>query len=217
MQNIVHPLKHNLDTKVVLPIANVLEVHTILDKIDGDEEFAKSVEKLEKLFEGLDMLPSPRLMTSHLPAYLLPKEIWTVGPKLIHISRDVKYIAVSFYHMIRNRIVFPFKGSAHEFSHSLYNDYINSAPYHRHVQSFRQLHHLDHLLLITNKELSANTLAFVKHVSEFLDCTSNDKELHQLIEHTSFKKMQRNLRMLPSFKIKPDSDSLFMFLGINLS
>ncbi|XP_055313225.1 uncharacterized protein LOC129574785 [Sitodiplosis mosellana] len=115
-------------------------------------------------------LPSPRLMKSHLPAYLLPKEIWTVRTKLIHISRDVKDVAVSFYHYACNRYPF-YKVSAHDLFHSFYNDYIVFGPYHQHVQSYRQLHHLDHLLLMTYEELSENTLACAKRVSEFLGCT----------------------------------------------
>ncbi|XP_055312944.1 sulfotransferase 1C2-like [Sitodiplosis mosellana] len=199
IQNIVYPLKNNLDSTIFSPLNNFLEIHSILDNIDGDEEFAKFIERREKLFEELDTLPSPRLMKSHLPAYLLPKEIWTVRPKLIHMSRDVKDVAVSHYHMCRNSIFLPYKGSAHEFFHSFYNDYFVWGPYHQHVQSFRQLHHLDHLLLMTYEELSANTLASVKRLSEFLGCKYSDEDLHQLIEQASFEKMQRKLTTIPGF------------------
>lgn len=107
MQNIVHPLKNNLDFTIVLPIDNVFEVHTTIDKIDGDEEFVKFVELREKRFEELDTIPSPRLIKSHLlsPAYLLPKELWTVRPKLIHMNRDIKDIAVSYYHIIVSTMI----------------------------------------------------------------------------------------------------------------
>lgn len=199
MQNIVHPLKNNLDFTIVLPIDNVLEVHTTIDKIDGDEEFAKFVEFREKCFEELDTIPSPRLIKSHLPAYLLPKELWTVRPKLIHMNRDVKDIAVSYYHM--SRYIRPFyTGNAHDYFHSFYNDYIILSPYHQHVQSFRQLKQLDHLIFMTYEELSKNTLSSVKRVSEFLECTYNDEELHQLIEHISFERMRDKIIFKPTNK-----------------
>lgn len=197
-------MKKHLDTTIVFPNTNILEMHTALDRIDGGEEYSKYVDQLEKQFEEFDSLPSPRLMKSHLPAFLLPKQIWTVRPKVIHMCRDVKDVAVSYYHMCCNDTFSPYKGSAQDLFDTFYNDYIVWGPYHEHVQSYLQLHQLDHLLLMTYEEMKAKTFAAVKKVNKFLECTFSDEKLYQLIDQASFEKMQGRLTKMiiyqPEFK-----------------
>jgi hypothetical protein len=40
-----------------------------------------------------------------LPASLLPEQIWEKKPKIIHVSRNPKDVAVSFYHWMK--LMFP--------------------------------------------------------------------------------------------------------------
>lgn len=53
---------------------------------------------------------------------------------------------------------------------------------------------------MTYEELSKNTLSSVKRVSEFLECTYNDEELHQLIEHILFERMREKIIFKPTNK-----------------
>lgn len=48
-----------------------------------------------KVFKTFDDLDCPRTLKTHLPVQLLPDEVWTKTPKVIHMSRDVKDVAVS--------------------------------------------------------------------------------------------------------------------------
>ncbi|XP_049943332.1 luciferin sulfotransferase-like [Schistocerca serialis cubense] len=42
--------------------------------------------------------PPPRLIKSHLPPVLLPKQLWTVKPKIVYVCRNPKDTAISYYH-----------------------------------------------------------------------------------------------------------------------
>lgn len=122
------------------------------------------------MIDALDALPSPRMIKSHLPAYLLPKELWTVQPKIIYTSRDAKDVAISSYHMRRNNVV-PYTGTMSEFFADFYEDTMMFGPFYEHISSFHQLRHLDHLLLMTYEAMIANTFESIKCVSEFLECS----------------------------------------------
>nr|CAD7266351.1 unnamed protein product [Timema shepardi] len=50
------------------------------------------------VFEYIDQIKSPRLIKTHLPIELLPKEVWTKKPKIIYVSRNPKDVSISFYH-----------------------------------------------------------------------------------------------------------------------
>lgn len=204
MHNIVCQLKNNLNFTgdLVHPHTNYFEGPVLFDQADGDDEYKSFGREMDKTIDALDALPSPRLIKSHLPAILLPHEIWTVKPKLIYMSRDAKDVAVSCYHMMRN-IMVKYKGSSSDFYHTFFNDYMTYGPFYEHIQSYTQLRHLDHLLLMTYEELSADTFACVKRVADFLNCSYSEEELHKLVDFVSFKKMRDKI----DFASKDASDA----------
>lgn len=160
---------------------------------DGDDvEITKYVQQKDKMIDELDALPSPRMIKSHLPAYLLPRQIWTVKPKLIYIIRNPKDAAVSYYHMARNNLI-PNNGTMSEFLEYFRNDLVIFGPYHQHFSSYNQLQHLKHLLILTYEDLSTNTFENIKKISEFLECSYSDDQLKQLIDYVSFGKMKNKV------------------------
>jgi hypothetical protein len=54
----------------------------------------------------LDNIPSPRPLNTHLPYRWLPKQHIENGGKIVHVLRNPKDVAVSFYHHARNTTEF---------------------------------------------------------------------------------------------------------------
>lgn len=50
-----------------------------------------------QLLEDIDRLPSPRILHSHKPFRFLPLQIKEQRPKIVHIYRNPKSVAVSNY------------------------------------------------------------------------------------------------------------------------
>ena len=71
-----------------------LQSHPLLRRRETDH--SDSVSK-----PVIDLLPSPRLMDSHLPYHLIPKgKDDTTKCKYIYIARNPKDVAVSLYHLL---------------------------------------------------------------------------------------------------------------------
>jgi len=197
-QNVLDQLKiKKLDftADFVQPAGGYLESAILIEKVDGEEEIAKSVELWDKYIDELDAAPSPRMIKSHLPAYLLPKEVWSVKPKMIHTDRNAKDVAVSLFHMRGNYALTTYKGTISEFLEIFRSDFDIFTPYYEHIASYHQLRHLKHLLFLTYEEMSKDTFETVKRVSEFLECSYSDEQLQQVIEHVSFKKMREKVSL----------------------
>lgn len=196
MSNIVNTLKNNLNFQAdfIMSAYNLLEASILVENVEGDEEINKKVEKIEKMFDEIDKCPSPRLIKSHLPAYLLPKAVWTVQPKIIYMSRDVRDVAVSLLHMLRNNF-YEYSGTDHEFYQTFRSNCSTFAPFYGHIQSFRQLFHLNYVMHMTYEQMSLNVFESVKNVSAFLECKYNDEQLNQVIEHVSFEKMREKIKL----------------------
>lgn len=202
IQNIVWQLKNNLDfsANYLNPVERFLE-RTVSYDLTADEdirtfhdenEYNELHNNLDQYLEEYEKQDSPRLFKSHLPAHLLPKDIWTVKPKVIYVYRDAKDVAISMYHMFRNLKTDQYGGTLEEFCDLFLDDMVIYAPFNAHVNGFRQLDHFDHVLLINYEEMSVDPVAGIKKISEFLECSYSDDQLKQLTEHASFHNMRNN-------------------------
>lgn len=64
--------------------------------------------------------PRPRCIKSHLPPELLPKQIWTVKPKVVYVARNPKDAVVSYYH--HHRLWNGYQGTFEHFFQAFIND-----------------------------------------------------------------------------------------------
>lgn len=158
-------------------------------------------------YDDLDKMPSPRLIKSHLPLYLLPKELWTVRPKIIYTSRNPKDIAVSLFHFA-NAIRGTNSPREHYFELCL-NEISLLSPIHAHVLSFWELRNLDHVLFSKYEDLLADTFGNVKRISEFLGRSSSDQEIKNLVDHVSFKNMKSKIDMVALDGTKMEESTAF--------
>ena len=73
-----------------------LESHPLLRRPEPDRSESSPVSK-----PVIDLLPSPRLLDSHLPYHLIPKgKDDSTKCKYIYIARNPKDVAVSLYHFL---------------------------------------------------------------------------------------------------------------------
>lgn len=195
MHNIVYRIKNSLDYG---SIAEALE-HQYFEK-DANLSDGNFIERLQYL----DNVPSPRIFKTHLPAFLLPKELWTVKPKIIYTARNPKDTALSGYHMMRNGIN-PFTGTIDDFSNGFLNEFEYYNPFFDHIRGFLQLRQLDHVLFTVYEDLLSDQFNGIKRVSDFLESAYSDERLLKLTENVSFKKMRNEF---PSFLAPEDKSKM---------
>lgn len=193
--NIVWQLRHNIDLSAELLTAADLYLerpifYDFTEENRHDDNFRRVVVDMEGYLERFDNDASPRVFKSHLLPHLLPKAIWTVKPKIVYIYRDPKDAVVSMFHMFRNNSRTRYEGTMNDFLDAFLNGYVMYGPYHDHVNSFQQLKHLDHILLLKYEDMIANPFNGIKRISDFLECSYSDEQLKQLTEHLSFHSMR---------------------------
>lgn len=194
MSDIVWLLKNNLDFETNNKIRlneRVLYLESKLIFNDGyDEQAAILINELNRRLDVVNTAKSPRIIKSHLHVNLLPKQIWTVKPKIIYVSRNVKDVAVSWYHHFRN--IQGYEGDFNDFMDAFLAHHIIYAPYHDHVQNYLKLKNEENVFFTTYEEIQADSFDVVKRVSEFFGENYSDEQLKRLCEHVSFDKMKLN-------------------------
>lgn len=195
--NIVHQLQHNLDfTMDIYPPYKLLERSLIFDVNDANKDdavYRAAIDDIHNDFDEFDGQASPRLLKTHLPAPLLPVDVWRKKPKMIYIYRDAKDTVISMYHMFCNHRLLQYRGTMEDFFDIFLNDRIIFGPFYEHINSYRQLRNqCNHLLLISYEDMVANPFGAIKQISEFLNYAYSDQQLKQLTKHLSFENMRKN-------------------------
>ncbi|XP_023301671.2 sulfotransferase 1 family member D1 [Lucilia cuprina] len=135
-------------------------------------------------------LKSPRLLKSHLPAMLLPQQIWTKKPKVIYVFRNPKDAAVSYFHHWRGMV--GYKGSKEDFVQSYIDGHVNFNPFWPHVLDFWQMRSSSHVLFTSYERMKGNLSEVIKEVCQFLNKEITPAQLSSLVEHLSFDNMKNN-------------------------
>uniref|UniRef100_A0A8W7PIU2 Sulfotransferase domain-containing protein n=1 Tax=Anopheles coluzzii TaxID=1518534 RepID=A0A8W7PIU2_ANOCL len=170
--------------------AHVIEYHELQD---CDNILYLSVSLIHPTdtssFERAKNTPRPRFIKTHLPVSMLPKRYWEVKPKTIHIRRNPKSVAVSYFFHSQG---IHYRGSMDTFLRSFVREHQFYSPYHAHVIEYHELQDCDNILYLSFEEMKHYLPSVVRKVCEFFGKTYSKPELELLYQHLSFKSMRDN-------------------------
>lgn len=141
-----------------------------------------------KFAHSLEEMKSPRLMKSHLPVQLLPDEIWKKKPKLFHISRQVKDVAVSQYHLLLSSYSVDF--TFEDYLEDFLADNVIYSPYRENLWNYLNLPDYENILYLTYEEMSADLDGTIQKVSKFLGKFVSDENAEKIKDYLKFENMK---------------------------
>ncbi|XP_056016817.1 sulfotransferase 2A8-like [Ostrea edulis] len=143
----------------------------------------------------LQVMPSPRVMTSHLPYRCLPKEHITNRGKIIRIIRNSKDVEVSAFHH------FNIDPTVKDYVCPEWSEFLDDF-LHRQICYGRwfdieleweqaALVNPENILTLYYKELKTNGLQTIRCLADFLGIPNNSKFLQAVYEKGSFDEVQK--------------------------
>ncbi|XP_014239915.1 sulfotransferase family cytosolic 1B member 1-like [Cimex lectularius] len=170
----------------------LLELTALLgnDKGSWKEAIGNSVEQVENT-------KSPRFIKTHLPRSLLPKQLFTVKPKIIYVTRNAKDMCVSYFHY--TNLLHDYHGSFDEFCDLFLAGKAPIGPYWDHVLAFWEMRDEPNVLFLKYEEMKKDHKAVIRKTANFLEKPLTEEQVVELEEHLSFKKMREN----PAINLDP--------------
>ncbi|XP_002735811.1 sulfotransferase 1A1-like [Saccoglossus kowalevskii] len=149
---------------------------------------------------------SPRLIKSHLPYELFPKQALRTGTKVIYIARNPKDVVTSSYHWL-GRTNLPRENVTREGHLKNFIDGIlPGTPWVNHVAGWRKHSDDENVFYVTYEDMVKETKTTVRAITEFLGRSLPDSQLENAIVNTSID----NLRNNPTSAFRIDIDESFM-------
>ncbi|XP_046353754.2 sulfotransferase 1B1-like [Haliotis rufescens] len=156
----------------------------------------KETRMMEAIFkDGIDAIPTPRVLNSHLPLRMLPKQIVEKKVKCIQIVRNPKDVCVSYFNHYRDMVQpFGFEGDFAEFTEAFltgklcygsYSDYLLT--WKAELEGSPAVPVLD----LVYEDMKHDPVKSVKDVARFLGVTATDMFCEEVAHACSFKKMKQ--------------------------
>ena len=159
-------------------------VHRAVPWIESTLRFELSIEEINKM-------PSPRCFMSHNPYHLMAGGPPHTSPaKYIHISRNPKDNAVSFYHMMRMVILMKYSGSWDEYYQLYTGGYAVFGSWFDHVLEWWKHRDADNILFLKYEDMKRDHRGAVTKMAEFMGYNLEVEVIDTIVEKSTFQHMK---------------------------
>lgn len=139
---------------------------------------------------NFEEVPSPRLIKTHLPMQLLPKEIWTKNPKIIYVVRDPRDAFVSSFHQIQ----FFLGSNSVPNIEAFVKELMDYSCFWEHALNFYKIRNQENIIFFSFEQMKKDLKSIVNRVCDFLGKNYSDDEVGRLLEHLDFQNMKGRIR-----------------------
>ncbi|XP_053140030.1 amine sulfotransferase-like [Hemicordylus capensis] len=161
-----------------------------------DTDLLDRVPFLEFNFRNMeyDKRPSPRLFSSHLPYYLVPKGLRNGRAKIIYVARNPKDVMVSYYHFSKFAVTLEEIEDFGVFMERFLSGKVLSSLWLDHIEGWYAHRGDFNILFLTYEEMKKDLRSAVLKICNFLGKRLSEEELADVVEKAGFDKMKMDRR-----------------------
>jgi len=142
-------------------------------------------------FEKIDELPSPRVIKSHLPFYLLPPRLVDTC-KVVYVARNPKDVIVSYFHHHKLFTLQQFTADIEKFADYFMKDELYYSPFFDHILEAWAKREDPNVLFLFYEDRKKNLRREIDKVCAFLGKTLSEEQLQVLVKHLHFDNFSKN-------------------------
>lgn len=175
--------------------------YLIMNGIDVEKANSKHLEDRIPFIEipsigirGIEALPNPRIIKTHLPYDEIPSSFLKNKTKIVYIARNPKDTAVSYYHFIKLLGYCAYTGTLEKFLDMFVDEDFNImySPYTKHIIDFWNRRNDGHVLFLTYEGLQKDFKGEIRKIANFLGKPITDEQVDKIAAHCNFDSMSKN-------------------------
>ncbi|XP_013418477.1 sulfotransferase 1C4 [Lingula anatina] len=142
----------------------------------------------------LGEVPRPRVFKTHVAAHQLPEQMREKHSKMIHVLRNPKDVAVSYYHFYRmDASLGRFPGTWSQFYEMFMAGNVSHGSWFDHVLQFwREYKDNKDVLFLHYEDMVKDHAGAVRKIANFLGKSLNENVAEEIVRRTSFGSMKQN-------------------------
>ncbi|XP_026579483.1 amine sulfotransferase-like [Pseudonaja textilis] len=161
--------------------------------------------------------PSPRVICSHLPYYLIPKGLRNKRAKIIYVFRNPKDVLVSSYHFYKMLIIMETSKQFDAYFERFLAGKVPSSLWIDHIEGWYAHKNDFNILFLSYEEMKKDLRSSVLKICNFLGRELTEKEVDDVVDKATFDNMKMDPRanyklMVPT--IVDSSKGVFLRKGI---
>ncbi|XP_032635533.1 amine sulfotransferase-like [Chelonoidis abingdonii] len=165
---------------------------------DGTEniKIIDRVPWLEYNIHNMDYVhcPSLRLFATHLPYYLVPRDLKNRRAKVIYVARNPKDVAVSYFHFSSISVLLETIPDFNVFLERFLAGKVLAGSWLDHIRGWSTHKDDFNILFLTYEEMKKNLRGAVLKICKFLGKQLNEKELDMVVEKATFDQIKTDPR-----------------------
>ncbi|XP_056419724.1 amine sulfotransferase-like [Hyla sarda] len=185
---------------VTYPKSGTIWTQQILSLIfhEGHRNGTEQIENIDRVpwieykYKDFDIKsrPSPRLFSTHLPYYLMPRDLRFRTGKVLYVCRNPKDVLVSFYHFIRMLPYLKCSIDWETFLELFISGRVTGGSWFDHVRGWYTHKEDFNILIVTYEEMKKDLRFAVKKICKFVGVNLDEKEIDTVVERATFKNMK---------------------------
>lgn len=163
------------------------------------EENAENPENI-KIIQGMSTpayhsasgLPSPRIIKTHFPLSLLPRDVHKNKAKVIYVARNPKDVIPSYYHLLRLWRTSGYTSNLKKFWEQFKKGHVPWGPYWSHLDEAWNHKNDENILFLFYEDMLKDMEAAIITIANFLSINVSLEKVKQLKEHLDIKNFCTN-------------------------
>ncbi|XP_073432059.1 amine sulfotransferase-like isoform X2 [Dendrobates tinctorius] len=136
--------------------------------------------------------PSPRLFSTHLPYYLMPKDLRFRMGKIVYVRRNPKDVLVSFYHFYKMDPFLKCTINWETFVDLFMSGKVIGSSWFDHIRGWYQHKEDFDILFLTYEDMIKDLRSAVLKICKFVGIKLDDEAVDIVVEKATFKNMKHD-------------------------
>ncbi|CAH1271685.1 SULT1C4 [Branchiostoma lanceolatum] len=147
------------------------------------------------VYKTIETAPSPRLIVTHLPYDLMPKDVREGKGKVVYVTRNPHDTAVSFFHFSQANVVLHTWDTFDEFLSNFLDGKVAFGDFYRNVLGFWKHKDDANMLFLKYEDMQKDLYKVVVNIADFLGKKYPEESLQRVVDHCHFSVMKDNPRV----------------------
>ncbi|KAK7835293.1 hypothetical protein U0070_017829, partial [Myodes glareolus] len=139
-------------------------------------------------------MPSPRIFSSHLPYYLVPKVLKNKKVKILYIYRNPKDVMISYFHFSNLMIILEASDTVEMFMQEFLDGRVVGSNWFDHIRGWYEHRHDFNIMFLSYEDMKKDLRGSVLKICSFLEKELSEEDIDAVVRQATFQNMKSDLR-----------------------